>query len=248
MSVGFEEIDRRSTPIGEISVRRRLEPTLGVEVHEVKLGDEFLMSSLFTVAEVELATLALAELPTGEGEAPELDVLVGGLGLGYTARAVLDDPRVRRLHVVESLGAVVEWHEEGLLPLGDELTSDPRCRLVEGDFFDLVGGDPRDGSEDPGRPDGPVRWHAVLVDIDHSPRHLLHPSHARFYEPAGVASLAGHLHPGGVFGLWSDGAPDTEYVRTVEEVFASCEAHVVTFPNPLTGGESASTVYVARRG
>jgi hypothetical protein len=89
--------------------------------------------------------------------------------------------------------------------------------------------------------------HAVLVDIDHSPRHLLHPSHAAFYEPAGLARLAARLHPGGVFGLWADGAPDPDFVATVEQVFASCTAHVVTFPNFYTGEESGSTVYVAVR-
>jgi hypothetical protein len=81
VSARFEEIDRRTTPIGEISVRRRLEPTLHVDVYEVKLDDEFLMSSLFTVAEIALADLGLAEVA-----GTDLDVVVGGLGLGYTAR------------------------------------------------------------------------------------------------------------------------------------------------------------------
>ena len=53
MSERFKELDRRRTPIGEISLRRRLEPSLLVDVYEVKLGDEFLMSSLFTAAEIE---------------------------------------------------------------------------------------------------------------------------------------------------------------------------------------------------
>ncbi|HUF84775.1 MAG TPA: spermidine synthase, partial [Acidimicrobiia bacterium] len=149
MSAHFEEIDRRPTPIGEMSVRRRLEPSLQVDVYEVKLGDEFLMSSLFTVSEIELAKLALAEVP-GTG----LDVVVGGLGLGYTARAVLEDLRVRSLTVVEAVGAVIEWHQRQLLPLGVELTSDRRCRLVEGDFFAMVAGSRGFG------PGAPERWHA----------------------------------------------------------------------------------------
>ena len=235
MSARFEEIDRRQTSMGEISIRRRLEPTLQIDVYEVKLDDEFLMSSLFTVAEIELARLALAELADGE-----FDVIVGGLGLGYTARAVLEDPRVRSVHVVEALTEVVEWHERDLLPLAVELTSDPRCRLVNGDFFAMVAGGSSFG------PDAPDRCHAILVDIDHTPRHVLHPSHTAFYEPEGLARLAERLLPGGVFGLWSDGPPDRDFVAAVEEVFASCKAHVVTFPNFYTGGESSSTVYVAK--
>ena len=234
MTAHFEEIDRRATPIGEISVRRRLEPTLQVDVYEVKLDDEFLMSSLFTVAEVALADLGL-DAVTGS----DLDVVVGGLGLGYTARAVLADPRVRSLHVIDALAAVIEWHERALLPLSTELTADARCHLVEADFFAVV------ASDAPFAPQVPERFHAVLVDIDHSPRHLLDPSHAPFYEPAGLARLVDRLHPGGVFGLWADGAPDADFVATLEQVFATCAAHVVTFPNFYTGGESASTVYVA---
>ena len=64
----------------------------------------------------------------------------------------------------------------------------------------------------------------------------------------GLGRLADRLHPGGVFGLWSDGAPDPEFVAVMDDVFASCEAHVVSFPNFYTGGESASTVYVAMVG
>ena len=231
MSAGFEEIDRRQTPMGELTVRRRREPTLQIDVYEVKLGDEFLMSSLFTVAEVALATLGLADV-----SGPDLDVVVGGLGLGYTARAVLENSNVRSLHVVEALGEVIEWHEYGLLPLSGALTSDARCHLLHGDFFSLLA---------PGAGFGPGvadRVHAVLVDIYHSPTHLLHPSHASFYTAAGLAQLADRLHPGGVFGLWSDGGPAPEFSAVVREVFATCAAHTVTFPNYASTSPGTSGV------
>ena len=83
MSLYFEELEYRQTPIGALSLRRRRELRLGVDVFEIKLGDEFLMSSLFTESEIALARLGLAQLP-GQG----LDVVIGGLGLGYTAKAV----------------------------------------------------------------------------------------------------------------------------------------------------------------
>lgn len=222
--------------MGEISVRRRLEPSLGVDVYEVKLGDEHLMSSLFTVAETALADLALAAVG-GSG----LDVVVGGLGLGYTARAALADARVRSLRVVEAIDAVVEWHERHLLPNARELMADDRCDLVTGDFFRIVA----DGA--PFGPDAPQRVDAVLLDIDHTPRHHLHASHAAFYTVAGLGRLADRLRPGGVFALWADDPPDDDFVATAREVFPVCEAHVVTFPNHHTGGEAANTVYVATR-
>jgi hypothetical protein len=97
------------------------------------------------------------------------------------------------------------------------------------------------------------RFHAVLLDVDHSPRSVLHPGHAPFYEPDGLGKLASHLLPGGVFGLWSDDPPDELFEMALADVFASHETHVVSFPNPLQradsgeDGEDSNTVYVARK-
>src|SRR5258708_30894482 len=132
MSVNFEELDFRPTAMGVLSLRGRRHLTSGIDIYEIKLGDEFLMSSAFTVAEIALARLGLAAL-----RRTDLDVVVGGLGLGYTAQAVLEEQRVRSLIVVDALAEVIEWHEGGLLPLGEKLTADARCRLVHGDFFAL---------------------------------------------------------------------------------------------------------------
>ncbi|AGZ43565.1 spermidine synthase [Actinoplanes friuliensis] len=236
MSARFEELAWRETPIGEISLRRRLDPRLQVDVYEVKINDEFLMSSLFTVAEIELARLGLAALPA---EARP-DVVVGGLGLGYTARAALEDPRVASLLVVDAVGEVISWHERGLLPEAAALTTDPRSRLVEGDFFAMAAGDQGFDPDQPGR-----CFDAILLDVDHSPRHVLAPANAELYTVAGLRRLTAHLRPGGVFALWSDDPPDAEFEAVLAEVFEKSAAHVVTFPNPLTGGESANTVYVA---
>lgn len=240
MAARFEELDGRSTPMGDLSLRRRRDPLLGVDVYEVLLGEEYLMSSLFTVAEVALADLGLAALPSAPQA--DLDVVVGGLGLGWTARAALADPRVRSLAVVEALGDVVEWHQRGLLPHAEELNDDPRCRYVIGDFFALV-------AAGRGFGDGvPRPCSAVLLDIDHTPRHVLAPGHAGFYTMDGLARLADLLHPGGVFALWSDDPPDEEFLAVLAEVFVSVQAHIVRFDNPLLEeGGSSNTVYVARR-
>ena len=238
MSRDFEELDFRATPLGELTLRRRRVAALdGQEVFEVKLGDAFLMSSMFHEVEVALADLGLGALGAGEW-----DVVVGGLGLGYTAVAALAHAAVRSLVVVDALEAVIEWHQRGLVPLGAQLTADPRCRLVQGDFFALSASA---AGFDPASPTR--RFHAVLLDIDHSPRHLLHPRHQAFYEPAGLRALAAHLHPGGVFALWSDDPPDDAFLQALSAVFATAEAHIVTFPNPLLDRDSASTVYVARQ-
>lgn len=237
MGVRFQELGWQRTPMGVISLRRRWDPMFETDVYEVKLDDDFLMSSLFTVAEEEVARLALAEL-AGSG----LDVAVGGLGLGYTALTVLADPRVGALLVIDALPEVIAWHEQGLIPAGVTLAADPRCRLAAGDFFALTASADGLDPKAPGR-----RFHAIVVDIDHSPRHLLHPSHAGFYEPAGLRRLSEHLHPGGVFTLWSNDPPDDEFTARLAEVFTDVRAEVVTFPNPLQQRDSTNTVYVARR-
>ena len=231
----FEELDFQKTPLGELTLRRKRIAMLGnLDVYEVHLGNSFLMSSLFHVVEVALSDLGLGALEPGEW-----DVVVGGLGLGYTAVAALAHPTVRSLRVIDALDAVIGWHQRGLVPLGPKLTGDPRCRLVHGDFFALAG--------DPAGFEMGRKFHAVLLDIDHSPRNLLHPRHAAFYSPAGLQALAAQLHPGGVFAMWSDEPPEAEFQQLLANVFATARAEVVTFPNPLLDRDSASTVYIARK-
>ena len=234
MSLSFEELDFRPTPMGVLSLRRRRRPMSDVDVYEIKLGDEFLMSSQFTLAEIELARLGLAAL-----DRADLDVVVGGLGLGYTARAVLENARVRSMIVVDALAEVIEWHAQGLLPLGKELTGDPRCRLAHGDFFAMAASVEGFDAGSKAR-----RFDAVLVDIDHSPRKLLHPRHAALYEPEGIALLAEHLNPGGVFALWSNDPPDAAFERVLAGAFATSNTHVVTFDNWRGEHDASNTVYV----
>ena len=234
----FEELDYQETPLGAISLRRRSEPRLGGKIlYEVKLGEEFLMSSLFVEAEEELAALALQSL-----NAEELDVVVGGLGLGYTAAKVLENETVRSVLVIETITSVISWHRLGLVPLGDKLTLDSRCSLVHGDFFELAASSGGFDADNPGR-----LFHAVLLDIDHSPSHWLDTGNSAFYTGAGLTALATSLHPGGVFGLWSNDPPDQAFSSLLNEVFASAEFHLVTFPNPYTGGQSSNTIYLAYR-
>jgi spermidine synthase len=237
MSASFEELDYRETPIGALSLRRRRDLRLGVDVFEIKLGDEFLMSSLFTASEIALAELGLAEL-----SGSRLDVVVGGLGLGYTAQAVLSHKQVAALVVVEALAAVIEWHAKGLVPLGRELTGEPRCCIVHGDFFAFAAS--REGFDPatPGR-----KFDAVLVDIDHSPGALLDPRNAGFYSEAGLIRLAAHLRPGGVFGLWSNELADDGFIARLKRVFAHARAEAVTFHNPLQDKPFTQTVYLARK-
>jgi len=236
MSALFEELDYCPTPIGALTLRRRRDLKLDVDVFEIKLGDESLMSSLFTASEIALARLGLAALA---GDGP-FDVVVGGLGLGYTAQAVLESAAVRSLIVVDALAPVIEWHEKGLLPLGRALAEDPRCRLLHGDFFALAASKAGFDPEAPGR-----TFDAILVDIDHSPEALLDAGSSSFYQPDGLRRLARHLRPGGVFGLWSNDRPDEAFTARLRGVFESARAEPVTFHNPLQDKPFTQTVYLA---
>lgn len=237
MSLRFEELAYCDSALGKLTLRRRQVPLLDdEEVYEVILNEEFLMSSLFHVAEEELARLGLSALAGSNW-----DVVVGGLGLGYTAQAALEFPSVRSLLVIDALAEVIGWHQAGLVPLGETLTGDSRCRMVAADFF-AQAASPGLDPDDPAR-----RFHAILLDIDHTPRHLLHPDNARFYEEAGLSRLAGHLYPGGIFAMWADGPPDEEFLSSLGRVFDDPRGEVVTFYNPIQDLDSASTVYVARR-
>lgn len=203
------------------------------EIYEIKLDDGYLMSSQFTAGEIALTERGLA----GFGDRP-IDVVVGGLGLGYTAKAALDSAKVRDLVVVEAIPEVVEWHQRHLVPLGAELST--RCRFVVGDFFAMAAAG---GRFEPDREDR--RYDAILVDIDHSPRDLLHPANASFYEAEGLRALAGKLLPGGVFALWSTDAPDEEFIARLRSVFEDVEAQVIAFDNPYREQPASNTIYRA---
>jgi spermidine synthase len=237
MSALFEELDYCPTPMGALTLRRRRDLALGVDVFEIKLGEESLMSSLFTASEIALARLGLGALGAGG----PFDVVVGGLGLGYTAEAVLENAHVRSLIVVDALAPVIEWHETGVLPMGRTLAADPRCRLLHGDFFALAASDAGFDGEPPGR-----KFDAVLVDIDHSPEALLDAGSESFYRPDGLRRLAAHLRPGGVFGLWSNDLPDDAFTARLAGIFEKARAEPVTFHNPLQDKPFTQTVYLAQ--
>lgn len=223
--------------MGLLSLRRRHILPLNRDVLEIKLGDEHLMSDMFTESEIALARLALAET-----QSDRIDVVVGGLGLGYTAQAVLKHDQVGELIVVEALQDVIAWHEAGLIPLGEQLTSDERCRFIAGDFFALSASD--SGFD----PDTPRRqFDVVLLDIDHAPDRHLAPSHATFYTPGGLQQLQRHLKSDGIFALWSDDRPDKRFAALLADVFATAWATPVTFHNPLQDRPFTQTVYIARK-
>ena len=232
----FEEIDSQTSPLGEISLRKRRIPVFGDrDIYEVKLGDEFLMSSMFVAAEEALSTLGLAAV-----QGDSLRVVVGGLGLGYTAVAALKDQRIAELLVVEALDTVIGWHQDELVPLGKILNADKRNRYVLGSFFEMAT-DPGTGF-DPSS--GGKKFDAILLDIDHSPTEFLNADNAGFYTTENLSLMARQLRPGGVFAMWSQNLPEKHFEALLQTVFESVESHVVSFHNPFLDDDSTNSVYV----
>jgi spermidine synthase len=188
------------------------------------------MSDLHTQSERRLATGALALLPERS-----LRVLVGGLGLGFTAAEALRDPRVSHCTVIELLPAVLDWWRRGLHAQAQALRAEPRLELRQDDVFRWFAAPP-----------GAERFDAILLDVDHDPEALLAPENAAFYTADGLRAAAAHLAPDGVLATWSTSANDA-FAATLREVFPLVEVESVRFWNELVDEEKVDTLFFARR-
>lgn len=239
MSKLFEELDYRPTPIGDLRLRRRRMVQFGdLDIYEIILGDDFLMTSLFHESEDQLSKIVLDAT-----DKQQLDVVIGGLGLGYTAAVALENPKVASLAVVDYLQGVIDWHNAGLVPMSKQLTDDPRCEFIHGDFFALS----KDTHSSYHLGQKNRKYDVILLDIDHTPTNLLNPSNSHLYTTQGLQELASHLKDDGLFGLWSDGSPIDSFTEHLKTAFKVSESHLIEFPNPVTGGVSVGTVYLARK-
>jgi cytochrome P450/spermidine synthase len=217
------------SPLGAICLRRReLLSDPGTIVTEITLDHELLMSSHHTASEVALSRCAL-EQHAGDG----LRVLIGGLGLGYTAHEVLRSDRVTRVEVVELLPQVITWLREGLVPLSDALNGDARLAVTEADIYARLAANPD------------TRFDLILIDVDHSPDERLGPGNAGFYTEVGLRRARQHLAPGGVLGVWSY-AESSPFVSALRAVFEHVDIEPVTFDNDFTNESETNWLFFAR--
>lgn len=215
MGKSFQTLDWAETPIGAFDLRRR---AVGDEqVTEVLVNGELLMSSRNTVSERALAARALAR-----HDGDELSVLVGGLGLGYTAHEALADPRVARVRVVDRIPVLFDWLQAGHFPLSAELAGDARLETAAGDVYaDLLG-------------EADAAWDLVLIDVDHTPRERLDESSAPFYTAPGQRRVARWLAPSGVLAVWS-AADDDAFAAALAEVYPHADRVEVTWDDDYLG-------------
>jgi len=225
----FEILASATTPLGVLCLRRRAlisEP--GTVVTEVTLNHEFLMSSYHTDSERALASRAI-ELHGGG----DLRVLIGGLGLGYTAAEALDSGCVRRLEVVEYLPDVIDWMRGGLVPLSDRLNSDDRLLINRGDIYGMLAAIPEQ------------EYDLILIDVDHSPDERLDTGPGFFYTRGGLELAKRHLAPNGVLGVWSY-AESSDFSSAMQEVYGLVRTESIAFQNKFTDETSTDWLFFAR--
>lgn len=226
----FQILACEDTKLGRLFLRRReLLSRPGTVVTEVTLNHEFLMSSYVTASEQALAQHALAMHPGSS-----LDVLVGGLGLGYTAHEVLvaGADRVASVQVVEFLPEVIGWVDRELVPLAKSLKEDARVRLVEGDVYAQLSGAPAEQHD------------VILIDVDHSPDEHLGDANAQFFTERGLRLASEHLRPGGVLGVWSY-AEHSPFATALRAVFPEVRVQPVTVTNDLVDEEQTDWLFFA---
>lgn len=219
-----ETIAAAITPRGEIALRERTTDD-GV-VHELVLAGVFTMDTAETSTETALAESAIART------ASPARVLVGGLGLGFTAWQVLKDDRVAEVDVVEIEEDLLDWARLGLTPTLGVLARHPRVRLHVADMAEVLTG-----------PDGPTGpWDLVLLDVDNGPSFLVHAGNERLYSEDHLAAALSMVASGGTLAIWA-AQPEPALRQTLESLAPTEE---VPLPAEREGRPVDCTLYLAR--
>lgn len=233
----YDEVARAASERGEVVLRRRhgagTDGTDGsggthntTEALELRVNGVFVMDTLETATELELARVALAHVDDPRA------VLVGGLGLGFTVHELLGDSRVEQVAVVEIEDALVQWMRDGTVPHGPSYLADARVSVHVADIR-LALAEATDASYD-----------LVLLDVDNGPGFLVYDANAAVYEDPFLAEAARVLRPGGALVVWS-AAESPDLRRALEDVFGA----VVPLPYDvrLQSRDEQYWLYLARR-
>jgi spermidine synthase len=203
--VEYVEVARAETERGELVLRERRPVDGGPTSLELRANGVFVMDTVEVSTERAMAQAALALV-----EDPK-EVVIGGLGLGYTMHEVLADSRVERCAVVEIEPALVDWMRAGLVPDGPTLLADERLTVVVADIVVAL----REARE--------VSYDLVLLDVDNGPGYLVHAANAALYEPPALTDARRVLRPGGALVVWSADESD-ELEESLRSVFGNVAA------------------------
>lgn len=191
----------------------------------VRVQGQVLMSNRMHDSEEALADVAIDRVDEASA------VLVGGLGLGYTLRAVLD--RVGEdavVTVAELVPELVEWNRKYLGPLADHPLQDRRTHVVVSDVFDVLKRSPR-------------AFDVILLDVDNGPAALAQAKNQRLYADAGVRMCHSALKQDGILAVWSSG-PNARFERRMQA--CGFDVDVVSTPARV-GNRARHTIFLGRR-
>ena len=162
-----------------------------------------LMSTNLTWSEQMLAELGCVDLLEGSPNRPEHPrVLIGGLGMGFTLKRVLEligSPAT--VDVAELMSQVIDWNRTYLIKHNGPLLDDPRTNIILADLFDCLGG----GNT----------YDSILIDIDDTPDEVITEDNVKLYTPSFLASLRASLNPGGCLAYWM-AAPSPKLQKALE--------------------------------
>ena len=196
----------------------------------IRIDDVELMSNRAYGSEEKLARLGFAVL--GPRAAPR--ILVGGLGMGFTLRSVLDElagqPNAEVV-VAELFPAVIQWSRTWLGRLANHPLEDPRVQVVEGDVRPLLATSSQ-------------AFDLVLLDVDNGPEALTLDTNDHLYTPRGITTVRNALRPGGVAAVWS-ADHDVQFANRLQRGGFEVEVHQVS---SRPGGKGdRHVIFIGRR-
>ena len=205
---------RAETERGEVVLRERRDPETGAgatPVLELRVNGAFVMDTVETSSEKRMAAVALRHV-----EHPR-DVVVGGLGLGFTMHEVLADQRVERLVVVELEDTLVQWMRDGTIPHGPSYLADRRLTVMSADIRIAMA------------EATPAAYDLILLDVDNGPGFVVHEHNELIYRPDFLRQARAALRPGGALMFWSSAeAPDLRHA--MQQIFGN----VAPIPHEVT--------------
>jgi len=190
-------------------------------------------------SDVRRSEQMLAELGVGPLRGrDDVTVLLAGLGMCFSLRAVLDAPgcKIVRVDVVERSQAMVDWNAQHFAQLNQDAAKDPRVKVHHSEMSAFL----KQARLDP-TAEG---WFAIVLDLDQGPASLWRPENAGFYDEEGLARLEGALRPGGVLALWS-AQRDVELMLRMHGRLQNVAEMAV--PVELEGQSNLDYIYSGRR-
>lgn len=226
--VEYTEVARAESPRGEIVLRERRDAGAGPNspvVLELRVNGVFVMDTFETSSEKGLATAALKQV-----ENPR-NVVIGGLGLGFTVHEVLADTRVEKLVVVEIEDALVQWMRDGTVPHGPSYLADERVTVMTADIRTAMA------------EATPAAYDLVLLDVDNGPGFLVYDENEAIYQREFLHQVKEALRPGGALVIWSAAESPTLQAE-MEQVFG--ESVAVPYDVTLQSRDEHYWIYLAR--